>query len=170
MAVLKSLLCRYHVFAVAAAVTALDQASKALVLFLFPGNPVAVLPFFNLTLVWNRGVSFGLFGAGSAAGPYVLSVLSFAIVAVLGFWLRRCAHVPLRVALAAVIGGAAGNVVDRLRFGAVVDFLDFHLAGWHYPAFNVADSAIVLGIAFAVFDGLFLEPKRKQASSHALPD
>lgn len=161
---------RFYVPAVAAAVAALDQASKALVLFLLPEKPVALLPFFNLTLVWNRGVSFGLLGAGSAAGPYVLSALSFAIIAVLGVWLRRCAWVPLRIALAAVIGGAAGNVIDRLRFGAVVDFLDFHLAGWHYPAFNVADSAIVLGIAFAVFDGLFLEPKRKQASSHALPD
>jgi signal peptidase II len=140
---------------------AADQLSKALILSsaVGHGTTITVLPFFNLVLVWNKGVSFGLMNG--AAGPWALTGLSLVITVILAVWLARTPHRPLGLALSAVIGGALGNVIDRLRFGAVVDFLDFHAFGWHWPAFNVADSAIVLGIAFVVADGLLFEPKRQ---------
>lgn len=139
----------------------LDQITKALVLSYVSGKTVAVLPFFNLVLVWNRGISFGLFGDAPHFGPVLLIVLSLAIIAFLIFWLTRTPQRGLYIAICAVIAGALGNVIDRIRFGAVVDFIDLHAFGWHYPAFNIADSAIVLGIAFILFDSIFLEPKRR---------
>lgn len=145
---------------IAAAVFVLDQLSKWVVLefVMEPPRIIPVLPFFNLVLVHNRGVSFGLFGSQSAWGPYVLSALAVAVSVALAFWARRAETRLLAGAIGAVIGGAVGNVVDRLRFGAVVDFLDFYLPGSglpHWPAFNVADSAIVIGVALIAFDGLF---------------
>lgn len=144
------------------AVIAADQISKLLVLR-FVHDPVAVVPFFNLVLVWNKGISFGLFNGHAA--PVVLALIQTAIAALFAFWLTRIQSKPLALAVCTVIGGAVGNVIDRLWHGAVVDFLDFHAFGYHYPAFNVADSCIVCGIAFTVFDGLFLEPKRSKSSS-----
>lgn len=143
----------------------LDQISKNLILhFLYEGQK-EILPFFNLVHVWNRGVSFGLFNH-EHSGAWILAGLSLAITALFLVWLWRVDHKGLALAIGAVIGGAVGNVIDRVRFGAVVDFLDFHVRDWHYPAFNVADSAIVLGIAYIVLDGLFFEPKRKSTGSH----
>lgn len=144
----------------AGAVFVLDQLSKWVILELVmdPPRVVPVLPFFNLVLVHNRGVSFGLFGGDSAWGPYVLSALAVAVSVALVFWARRADTRLLAGAIGAIIGGAIGNVIDRLRFGAVVDFLDFHLPGTglpHWPAFNVADSAIVVGVALVALDGLF---------------
>lgn len=144
----------------AAAVFVLDQLSKWVILALVmdPPRVIPVLPVFNLVLVYNRGVSFGLFGSHSAWGPYVLSALAVAVSVALAFWARRAETPLLAGAIGAVIGGALGNVIDRLRFGAVVDFLDFYLPGSglpHWPAFNVADSAIVIGVALIAFDGLF---------------
>lgn len=137
-----------------------DQITKLAALKYFADGPVEILPFFNFVLVWNRGISFGMFSNAHDYGPYVLVALSLAVMAGLGFWMARVAHKPLYIALACVIAGAFGNIIDRLRFGAVVDFLDFHAFGWHYPAFNIADSAIVLGIAFVMVDSIFFEPKR----------
>jgi signal peptidase II len=147
---------------VAAAAIGLDQFTKwlALSVFDFAANPVAVTPFFNLVLVWNRGVSFGMFNQASAAGPWILTGLALAITAGLLWWLRHAQGRVAITALGLVIGGAIGNVIDRLRFGAVVDFLDFHVAGWHWPAFNVADSAICVGAALLLLDGL-LSPERR---------
>lgn len=149
---------------IVALVLGLDQVTKVLALAFLEGSPISVLPFFNLVLVWNRGVSFGLLNGG-AAGPMALAGLSLVIIAFMAVWLARTTYRPLGLAISAVIGGALGNVVDRVRFGAVVDFLDFHAFGWHWPAFNIADSAIVLGIAFIVTDGLFFEPKRHKEES-----
>ena len=144
-------------FSLAALVVLLDQASKWAVLA-WLAEPVRVTPFFNLVLVWNRGVSFGMLaGAGV---PWVLSGLALAVVVALTVWLRRTDSVPVGVGLGLVIGGALGNVIDRIRFGAVVDFLDFHAMGWHWPAFNVADSAICLGAVVLLADGLFA-PRRQ---------
>lgn len=150
-------------------VLAADQATKALVLHALHGKErvIEILPFFNIVLAWNPGISFGLLRQHGEYGPFLLVGMSLAIAAFLLFWLRRTTHRPLEIALCATVAGALGNVIDRLRFGAVVDFLDVHAFGWHYPAFNIADSAIVLGIAFIVLDGLFFEPKREGTGHNA---
>ena len=106
-------------------------------------------------MVWNRGVSFGMFQSGES-GRWLLSAVAVAIVVGLLIWLRRVDVWWLGAGLGAVIGGAIGNVVDRLWYdeGAVADFFDFHVAGWHWPAFNVADAAIVVGVGLILLDGL----------------
>ena len=142
-----------------------DQITKAMILQKIETGDIEVTPFFNLVLTWNRGISFGMLNH-DLAGPLALSALSVVIAAAFAVWLWRADCKGLAVALGAVIGGALGNVIDRARFGAVVDFLDFHLGAWHWPAFNVADSAICVGIAFVVADGLFFEPKRKGSKGH----
>jgi len=145
----------------AAVIFILDQITKSLVLKFVAGHKIALLPFFNLVLVWNRGVSFGMLSGDNPFAPLLLTIMSLIITGCLIVWATRLTDKGLAAAVCAVIAGALGNVVDRIRYGAVVDFLDFHIMGWHYPAFNVADSAIVLGIAFIVFDSIFLEAKRK---------
>lgn len=138
-------------------VVALDQLSKWLVLDLFGQAPrsIEVLPVFNLVLVWNQGVSFGLFGGASAWGSWILVGLALVISVFLAGWLLRAETRLTALGLAAIIGGAVGNVIDRVRFGAVVDFLDFHVLGYHWPAFNVADSAITVGAAILILESLF---------------
>lgn len=115
---------------------------------------IEITPFFNLVMVWNRGVSFGLFAHDHDVMPYVLSAIAVAVSVGLGVWLSRTRRMLPTVALGMIIGGAIGNVVDRLRFGAVADFFDVHVAGWHWPAFNVADSGITVGVALLLIDGL----------------
>jgi len=135
-------------------VLAVDQASKLWLIGLLADRPgIELTAFFNLVLVWNRGVSFGMFGAADL-GPWPFVVLSLAIVAGLAVWLWRLDRLWLALAVGAVIGGALGNVVDRIAYGAVADFFDFHLRGYHWPAFNVADSAIVVGVAALVLEAL----------------
>ena len=160
---MKRYLC---IFGTAITVLILDQLTKAWALANLEMATIGVTPNFNLVLLMNKGVSFGMLGGG---GPWVLIALSLVIISILAVWLVRTTHIPLCIALAAVIGGALGNVIDRVVYGAVIDFLDFHAFDWHYPAFNIADSAIVLGIAFVVFDGLLLEPKRKRVADHGKP-
>lgn len=148
-----------HGAVVAAAVLALDQASKwAALTLLEPGRPVTVLPFFDLVLVWNRGVSFGLFAGLGAAAPWLLVLVAFAVGGFLIWWFRRERAALTRFAIALVLGGALGNVVDRVRHGAVVDFLDFHVGDWHWPAFNLADTAVVCGAALLVLESFL--PRR----------
>ena len=147
---------------VALVLLGLDQLTKWVVLALLdlPARPIAVTPFFNLVMVWNRGVSFGMLDALGAAAPWLLSGLALAVVIGLLFWLRQSEHAMMAIGLGLVIGGALGNVFDRVRYGAVVDFLDFHLAGWHWPAFNLADAGICVGAGLIVVDGL-LAPRRQ---------
>ncbi len=149
--------------AVAAAILAFDQASKWIILdwVMDPPRAIEVTGFFNLVMVWNRGVSFGLLSNDSALGPWLLSGVALAISAGLTIWMYRAAHRLLAVSLGLVIGGAVGNVIDRVRFGAVADFLDFHVAGFHWPAFNVADSAIVIGVVLIMLDGFVNKPEDK---------
>lgn len=139
-----------------------DQITKWIALFgLNLGeNPITVTSFFNLVLVWNRGVSFGMFNNAGAYGPLILSGIAIAVVLGLLYWLRQAENKLTVMALGLVIGGALGNVIDRFRFGAVVDFLDFHIAGYHWPAFNVADAAICIGAVLLLLDGL-LTPERQ---------
>lgn len=142
---------------VALLVLVLDQLSKAAVLrSLDPYQALPVTPFFDLVLVWNRGVSFGMFASAGDHGPWLLMALAAAIATFLVVWLCRETRPVTRVALWLVLAGAVGNTIDRVRFGAVVDFLDFHLYGHHWPAFNVADSAIVVGAGLILLDSLVL--------------
>jgi len=138
-------------------VVILDQISKWVILTQVMDPPVAitVLPIFDLVLAWNRGVSFSMFSSDADHAPYLLAGFAVLVAGMLGIWLSRVKTPLPAVGLGLVIGGALGNVVDRLRFGAVVDFLYFHYAGWGWPAFNLADSAITVGVALLLLDGLF---------------
>jgi lipoprotein signal peptidase len=138
-------------------VLALDQASKWWVLHGLDlpdlGN-VDILPVLSLTMVWNRGVTFGLLNGLGAWGSWLLAIGALLIVSVLGIWLRRAETRRVAVALGAIAGGAVGNVIDRLRFGMVVDFIHAHAFGWSWYVFNVADAAIVCGVAALILDSL----------------
>ena len=146
--------------ATAAAVAILDQLSKAAVLAHFAGRILGdgepVTSFFSLALTYNRGISFGLFNGGAGVNALFFSLAAAAIIAVLVYWLSRVTSPFLAVAIGLIIGGAVGNVIDRIRLGAVVDFLDFHIGSLHWPAFNLADSAICIGVAAMLLDGLLL--------------
>jgi len=135
--------------ALAAGVTLLDQVSKAWVLgSLRLMESLTVTAFFNLVLVFNPGASFSFLAGAGGWQKWFFVAVALAISAWLAVMIRRhAAERLLPAALALILGGALGNVVDRLRFDAVVDFLDFHAAGHHWPAFNVADSAISVGVA-----------------------
>ena len=123
---------------------------------------VEVLPFFNLTMVWNRGVSFGMFGDG-AVSPWVLLGIVIVIVGFLLVWMARAPGLLLTLALALIVGGALGNGVDRVVYGAVADFFDFHGWGWHFWAFNIADAAISIGVVLLLIDAFF-GPEAKKKS------
>jgi signal peptidase II len=153
--------------AVAAAAAVLDQASKAMVLAFFgePGCAVHRVPvssFLDLVLTCNPGVSFGLFNR-TGINSLIFSLAAALIILVLVFWLSRVRISFLAIAIGLVIGGAIGNVVDRLRFGAVIDFLYFHAGSWYWPAFNLADSAICLGVAAMLLDGMLSRRALSQA-------
>lgn len=144
---------------IAAVVVALDQASKFWVLRIMAALPaeergVTVTNFFNIVLAMNRGVSFGMFNDGGKGNSLVFSILAAALVSALIVWLYRSDTRLLVGGIGLVIGGAVGNVLDRLRLGAVVDFLDFHAGGIHFWAFNLADTAISVGVVLLVLDSL----------------
>jgi signal peptidase II len=143
----------------ALATLALDQASKWWIItdVMNPPTMITVTPFFNLVLGLNTGVSFGMFGGGADFGRWMLSGLALTIAAALAVWLWRVHKPWLSAALGMIIGGAIGNVIDRIRVGAVVDFLDFHAAGYHWPAFNVADMGITVGATILIIDSFFGE-------------
>lgn len=141
---------------VALLVLALDQATKLLVRLVFAADlPVEVTGFFNLVLAYNKGVSFSLLTMDGPAGPFILAGLALAIIGALVWWVRRNPRPFYALLAGLIVGGAVGNMLDRLYLGAVVDFLDFHAFGWHWPAFNVADSAVVIGALCLIGDGLF---------------
>lgn len=134
---------------------ALDQATKLMALkALGRGDVQPVLPIFNLRLSFNQGISFSLFAETFADRPVVLAGITLVIVALLALLLVRSATRLEAVAFGLIIGGALGNALDRVRLGAVVDFLDFHLWGYHWPAFNLADTVIFVGVALLVLGSL----------------
>ena len=122
-------------------------------------NPaIEVSSFFNLVYVWNRGVSFGMFNQ-IANAQLVLSALQFSIALILSFWLYNNKKLHITWALGLIIGGAFGNLIDRIRNGAVADFLDFHLMTYHWPAFNLADSFVFIGVMILIFEDLIIKKK-----------
>ena len=141
--------------AIAAAIAAADQLVKWWIVDWLADPPgfVEVLPFFNLVMVWNRGVSFGLLGDADLA-PYLMAGIAGLVVIVLVIWLAGVSERLLAASIGLIIGGALGNIVDRLVYGAVADFVDVHAGGYHWPAFNVADAAITVGVAVMLIDGL----------------
>lgn len=153
--------------AAALLVLALDQASKWWVLRVLDLprlRQVHVLPFFDLTMVWNQGVTFGLFQQGGAWGPWLLAGLALAVVALLCVWMQRAERRLTACALGAIAGGAVGNVLDRIRFGAVEDFFHLHAGGYSWYVFNVADSAVVCGVAVLLLEGLLPRPDHPSRS------
>ena len=148
--------------AAAVAIFVADQVSKSWMLDylavdggLGRGRFVPVTDIFNLVVVWNRGVSVGMFAGHDDTMRWALAALAVGVSLILAVWLFRTQDRLVALGLGCVIGGALGNVVDRVRFGAVFDFLDFHALGYHWPAFNVADSGIFIGVAALLVDGLF---------------
>jgi signal peptidase II len=148
-------------YAIGALVIVLDQWSKYWIVQVFrlpDKGTVAVTPFFDLTMVWNRGVSFGLLRAEQDVARWGLAVFSVVVAAAFAVWVRDSTRKLPAIAFGLAIGGALGNVIDRIRFGAVVDFLDFN--GLHFPwVFNVADSGITVGMALVLLDSL-MAPKK----------
>lgn len=139
--------------ALAALVALLDQASKWWVLQQFqPGEVLPVLPFFNLVLTFNEGAAFSfLSDAGGWQRWFFIGLtLVVAVALVAWLWRLRAGERWTAAALALVLGGALGNLVDRVLAGRVTDFLDFHWQQWHWPAFNLADSAITLGVVLLI--------------------
>jgi signal peptidase II len=150
--------------AIAAVILFTDQVSKEWLISLLheSGGPVELTGFFNLVMVWNRGVSFGMFAGADAR--ILLVMLNFAISVGLMVWLWRAEGKLLPAALGLVIGGAIGNAIDRMRFGAVADFFDFHFLGYHWPAFNIADCAIVVGVILLLLHS-FIDERQKKAQT-----
>ena len=155
---------RLPFFTLALLVLLLDQLTKQLIVGLYgltAGWIDAPLPFMNLVLVWNRGISFGMFADHPEWMPWILLGMTSLMTLVLAIWLWRTPRKVTQIGLSLVIGGAIGNIIDRLQYGAVVDFLDFHLGGYHWPAFNVADSTIFIGVVFLLWDSV-LEAKENK--------
>jgi signal peptidase II len=153
-------------FALALGVVLADQATKALVLARFSlGERHELTGFFNMVLVYNKGAAFSFLS--EAGGWQTPALVVFALVAIglVGtFIVRSPGRTLLCTGLALILGGALGNLIDRLRYGQVVDFLDFHAAGWHWPAFNVADSAITVGAALLILEGFVNREGRARSS------
>lgn len=145
----------------AACVALVDQSSKNW----FLGSTeeihpvVKITPFLNFRLNWNKGVTFGLLNDFGLWMPYILTGVAVVILFLLMNWLRKVKTLYAALGLGCVMGGAIGNVIDRVRFGAVVDFIDFHYAGYHWYTFNVADSAIVFGVGLLLLEN-FIQSRK----------
>ena len=141
---------------VAVIVILFDQLTKIAVAKVFAyGSSHAIAPFFNLVLVYNRGAAFSFLAMAGGWQRWAFTALGVAAAVLICYLLKRHGNQKLFcAALALIMGGAIGNVIDRLLYGHVIDFLDFHIGAWHWPAFNLADSAITIGAALLVFDEL----------------
>lgn len=140
----------------AAVVVLLDQLTKVAIERLFDyGDRHPITGFFNLVLTYNKGAAFSfLAGASGWQKPFLTAIGIVASLAILYLLARHGTQKLFSVALALILGGAIGNLIDRISYGYVIDFLDFHWRGWHWPAFNVADAAIVCGAALLILDEL----------------
>ncbi len=148
-------------FILAAAVVLLDYATKIAVLGSFaPGEGRVVAPFFNLVLVFNKGAAFSFLATAQGWQTLLFSAIATVASVVIGFLIIKNEDKKLFCGgLGLILGGALGNLYDRIAYGHVVDFLDFHAMGWHFPAFNVADSAITVGAGILIIESfLHSEP------------
>jgi len=153
---------------VAVIVIVLDQASKVWLIDLLAANgyqTIELTGFFNLAMVWNQGISFGMLGGGVEAMRWVL--VAFAVLVAIGLfaWSRRLRSPLTAVAAGLIAGGALGNAIDRVVYGAVADFFDFYLGTYHWPAFNLADSGITVGVVLLIGDALLRRQQDSKLSS-----
>jgi signal peptidase II len=147
---------------VAAVVLVLDQACKALFLYgmgwietlgqPMNGKQIEVLPFFDIVMVWNKGISYGLLQADSAFERWLLAFFALGVTGFLVWWLRGIKDTRLALSLGLIIGGALGNVIDRILYGAVADFFYLHAFGYGWYVFNIADTAVVIGVVIMALD------------------
>jgi lipoprotein signal peptidase len=140
-----------------AAILAADQASKYAVLHplnLQDGHFLVLLPVLNFVLVWNHGVTFGMLNGLGAFGFIILAAVALAVITGLAVWLWNTPHLTTALAVGAIAGGATGNVIDRLRYGAVVDFIQAHIGPYSWYVFNVGDAAIVCGVGVLMAESL----------------
>jgi signal peptidase II len=148
---------QFRLFLIAFVVTlALDQASKLWLYFVVDiaaRQPIEVTPFFNLILVWNQGVSYGMFQQSTEMGRWALTIFKVAAAIALTFWAWRSPEKWLNLGLGLIAGGAIGNAIDRVLYGAVLDFAHFFWNGFSWYVFNIADAAIVVGVGFLLYDG-----------------
>lgn len=157
--------------AIALVTLVVDQVSK---LWLYLGTdlvltqPWQVAPFTDFVVVWNHGVSYGMFQQDSDSGRWLLVGLSVVAAIALGFWMSRATTRLLAVALGLIVGGAIGNAIDRAVFGAVFDFVHLHAGAWSWYVFNIADAAIVAGVVGLILDSLRPQPKPRE--QHSLSD
>lgn len=150
----------------AIAVIAIDIISKQLVVNnLQFADPLYLLPFLNFTLAYNRGAAFSFLSAQSGWQVTALALVAIVVAVGIVLWLRRIAskYTLQSCGLALVLGGAVGNLIDRIHYGYVIDFIDFHINHWHFAFFNVADSAITIGVILMIIDFLFSKDKKGQA-------
>ncbi len=147
----------------AALIVLADQFSKSMFLAsaLDPSPFYRLTPFLNLRLNWNRGVTFGLLNNFGAWMPTLLVVAALLITLLLLRWLAQVKTMYAAIGLGAVIGGAIGNVIDRARFGAVVDFIDLHYGGYHWYTFNLADSAICIGVGLLLLENVMVKRHKR---------
>ncbi len=148
---------------VAVLIFLLDQGTKFYIAehLLAEQMGMAVFPGFNVVRMWNTGVSFSMFNNYGKLGVILLSAFAIVVVLMLLWWMYKEQSRFIQIALALIIGGAIGNILDRIRFGAVFDFLDFYITEYHWPAFNLADSFICIGtILILIFE--FMKNKEKK--------
>ena len=152
-----------HWYGLAALIVVLDQISKWIVLgAIAPGEVIYVAPFWNWVLTFNPGAAFSFLSDAGGWQRWFFTALALGVSGWIITLLRRhTSEFRLSLALTMVLGGALGNVIDRVRFGAVVDFVQWHVAGFYWPAFNVADSAITLGAILLVWDQLVTKPSHR---------
>lgn len=129
-----------------------------------PGQIIVMTNFLNMVKVYNTGVSFGML-SNLSNGIVILSIMTISITIIFIIWLTRINSKHMSIALGFIIGGAVGNITDRIMNGAVADFIDFHVMGYHWPAFNLADSVITIGAIILIFDEFVLSKKNHSTTS-----
>lgn len=142
-------------------ITVFDLISKIYIFSLIEKtnqNQIVITSFFSLVQVLNKGISFGMFN-GIKNSQVIFSLLQTFIAIILTFWLLKTNNLYISIALGLIIGGAFGNIIDRIINGAVADFLDFHINSYHWPAFNLADSSVFIGVTMLIFEEIFNKKK-----------
>ena len=146
-----------------------DQGSKIALLYgagfgrMAPGETIPVLPYFNLVMVWNPGISYGLFPASGRLGTWALEAATLAVIVFLAFWLWKSRDSVVAVGCGLIVGGGLGNLIDRLLYGRVADFFHFHGFGYDWYVFNIADLAVTLGAVAFIYDVLKPSESSKDA-------